>query len=111
MADATCIVKQRPFITAQIGINTLSPVFHRHGYMPLGTTFCKLQYSRNNSPHILQFHLLQIVLGNRHIRLYNLSVWRILPCGKPHVLLVSISSIRNQFCCRTPMRSSFLSST
>ena len=64
VTDATCIIKQRPFITTQIGINTFSPILHRHRYMPFCSTFCKLQYSRNNTPHILQFRLLQIILGN-----------------------------------------------
>ena len=35
--------------------------------------------------------LLQIVLGNAHVRLQNTSVRCILPCGQPHVILCVVS--------------------
>ena len=58
MTNATGIAKKWAFITTQIGIDTFCPVFHCHGNMPFGTTFCKFQYGRDNASHIFQFYLL-----------------------------------------------------
>ncbi len=77
-------------------VNTFRPILHCHGVVTLCHSLSYIEDSFDKPPHILQFVLLEIILGNADIWLYDFPVRRILPRCQPHVFLLCIGSLHNR---------------